>query len=288
MSVTNTTVKTSHADIAVAETAGGGLPVVLLHGNSACKEVFSRQLESDLGDHYRIIAVDLPGHGASSDAFDPERTYTMPGYADAMVEVLAMLGVDRAVVYGWSLGGHVGMEMLPRYPGMVGLMISGAPPVGQAMEEIQAGFRPLPGAVLAGQPDLTEEEVEMFALGNYGPPVEPMMREAIKRTDGRARAVMITGFFTGQASDQRDLAVNSSVPLAIVNGAEDPLVNIDYVGSLPSGNLWDKHCFVLRGAGHAPFLRAPEVFNNVMARFLDDMAERAQSRGRKTSDTAAA
>jgi pimeloyl-ACP methyl ester carboxylesterase len=288
MSVTNTTIKTSHADIAVAETAGEGLPVVLLHGNSACKEVFSRQLESELGDRYRMVAVDLPGHGASSDAFDPQRSYTMPGYAEAMVEVLAMMGIDRAVVYGWSLGGHVGMEMLTRYPGMVGLMISGAPPVGQSMEEIQAGFRPLPGAVLAGQPDLSEEEIEIFALGNYGPPVEPMMREAIARTDGRAREMMIAGFFTGQASNQRDLAVNSVVPLAVVNGADDPLVNIEYVGSLPYTNLWDKHCFVLRGAGHAPFLRVPEAFNNVMGRFLDDMAKRAKSRGGKSSDTVAA
>ncbi len=288
MSVTNTTVKTSHADIAVAETSGEGLPVVLIHGNSACKEVFNPQLESELGERYHMVAVDLPGHGASSDAFDPERTYTMPGYADAMVEVLAMMGIDRAVVYGWSLGGHIGMEMLPRYPGLAGLMISGAPPVGQSMEEIQAGFRPLPDAALAGKPEFTDEEVEIFALGNYGPPVEPMMRRAIARTDGRARAVMITNLFTGQASNQRDLAINSPVPLAIVNGAEDPLVNLDYVGSLPYGNLWDKHCFVLRGAGHAPFLRVPEAFNKVMARFLDDMAKRAQARGGKAADTAAA
>jgi pimeloyl-ACP methyl ester carboxylesterase len=102
MSVTESMVKTGHADIAVAETTGKGLPVVFIHGNSGSKEAFRKQFESDMGNVYRMVAIDLPGHGASSDAFEPERTYSLPGYADAVVEVLANMGIDRAVVCGWS------------------------------------------------------------------------------------------------------------------------------------------------------------------------------------------
>ena len=75
---------TSHGEISVVESSGTGLPVVMIHGNSSCKEVFARQLESPLADKYRMIAFDLPGHGASQDAVDPARTYSMPGYADVM------------------------------------------------------------------------------------------------------------------------------------------------------------------------------------------------------------
>jgi pimeloyl-ACP methyl ester carboxylesterase len=45
-----------------------------------------------------------------------------------MAEFLALIGVDRAVVFGWSLGGHIGLEMVSRFPGMLGLMITGTPP----------------------------------------------------------------------------------------------------------------------------------------------------------------
>ncbi len=289
MSVTHAAVKTSHAELAIAQTSGKGLPVLLIHGNSSCKEVFRKQLDSELGDVYRMIAIDLPGHGESGDAVDPERSYSIVGYADVVVEALAQLGIERAAVYGWSLGGHVAIELLPRFPGVVGIMISSAPPVGRSPQEIQAGFNPSPHIGLAGKADLSPEEVEIFVRATTGEPVDEIERQAIVRTDGRARALMFASLFAGEASDERELAVNASVPVAIVNGADDPLVNIDYVSGLPYRNLWDSHCYALRGGGHAPFLRAPEAFNKILSQFLADMAKRsAQPRAGKASGTAAA
>ncbi|MEX0852949.1 MAG: alpha/beta hydrolase [Bauldia sp.] len=289
MSVVSRTIRTSHADIAISETSGRKLPVLLIHGNSASKQCFGKQLESDLGEAFRLIAVDLPGHGESSDAFDPKRTYTLPGYADAMVELLAALAIERAAVLGWSLGGHVALELLPRFPGLVGVMIAGAPPVGRTPEEILAGFRPNPDVALTGKPDLTREDVETFARAIFGEPVDEAMRQAVVRADGRARATMFASLFAGEVSDERALAINSAVPIAVVNGADDPLVNVEYVGGLSYRNLWDKHCFVLRGAGHAPFLRTPAAFNAIFLRFLNDMAKRGdRPEARKSSATAAA
>jgi pimeloyl-ACP methyl ester carboxylesterase len=121
-------VATDHARIAVSDTRGDGAPVLLVHGNSACKEIFERQFDSPLARRFRLIAFDLPGHGASSDARDPERTYCMPGYADVAIELLTQLGVARFAVFGWSLGGHIGIEMLARDVDIVGLAITGTPP----------------------------------------------------------------------------------------------------------------------------------------------------------------
>lgn len=50
--------------------------VLLIHGNSSCKEVFRNQRDGDLGRRYRMIAVDLPCHGASEDARYLEGGYT--------------------------------------------------------------------------------------------------------------------------------------------------------------------------------------------------------------------
>ena len=275
MPITNRKIKTGHADIAVCQTAGNDLPVVFIHGNSSHKEAFRKQYESPIGERHRMVGVDLPGHGASSDAFKPEKTYTMTGYAEVVIDVLAELGIRRAALVGWSLGGHVALEMIPRFDGVVGVMIIAAPPVGRSPQEIQAGFRPTPDIALAGKPDFTPEEVEIFAEATCGTPVDPSLREAIVRTDGRARATMFASLFAGQVSDQRKLAEESPVPIAIVNGSKDPLINVEYVGGLAYRNLWDEHCYVLRGAGHACFLHEPAAFNAILSRFAADMADLA-------------
>jgi pimeloyl-ACP methyl ester carboxylesterase len=107
------------------------------------------------------------------------------------------------------------------------------------------------------------------------------------RADGRARAVMFQALLGGETSDQRAIVETSEVPVAIVNGADDPLVNVEYVGGLSYANLWDDHCYVLRGAGHASFLHAPEAFGAILERFLGDMAMRKAKPGRKARTVAA-
>ena len=110
-------IPTSHGVLAVEGSGPGGIPVLLIHGNSFCRSVFSNQTQGQVAKNHRFIAFDLPGHGESSNATDPARSYTRPGLADVAVELLAILGVTEAIVFGWSLGGHIGIEMIPRFPG---------------------------------------------------------------------------------------------------------------------------------------------------------------------------
>ena len=106
-------------------------------------------MRGDIAKNHRLISFDLPGHGQSSDAIDPGRSYTRPGLADAAVELVDKLGVTEAIVFGWSLGGHIGIEMIPRFPGMRGLMISGAPPVSR--NQMSQGFHASPRQGVAGK-----------------------------------------------------------------------------------------------------------------------------------------
>jgi pimeloyl-ACP methyl ester carboxylesterase len=177
--------------------------------------------------------------------------------------------------------------MIPRFDGVVGVMIMATPPVGQGAEKVMAGFRPIPNAEMVGKPELTPEETEIFLYANYGPSFDPALRDALVRTDGRARAVMFQALLTGNISDQKGIVETSDVPVAVVNGADDPLVNVEYVGGLAYRNLWDNHCYVLRGAGHASFLHAPEAFGAVLERFVSDMAKRKAEPRRKTRTAAA-
>jgi hypothetical protein len=59
-------------------------------------------------------SIAVEEHGQSSNAPDATRSYTRSAFADAAVEILGKLDVTEAVVFGWSLGGHIGIEMVSR------------------------------------------------------------------------------------------------------------------------------------------------------------------------------
>ena len=264
--VRQTRVSTSHGQIAV-ETAGADGPVVLLiHGNSSCREVFRKQMQSAIVGRARLIAFDLPGHGESSDAADPKPTYTRSGLAATAVEVLGALCVDEAIVFGWSLGGQIAIEMIHRIQGMRGLMISGTPPVGR--DNMAEGFVRSPETGLTGQEVLTEDERATFIAGIFGASAEPFLLRAVARTDGRFRKRLFEAARTGNGVNQRKAVESCPVPIAIVNGADDRIVNLDYIERLNYANLWDRRCHRLPGAGHAPFWQTPESFNALLERFV--------------------
>jgi pimeloyl-ACP methyl ester carboxylesterase len=62
--------------------------------------------------------------------------------------------------------------------------------------------------------------------------------------------------------------------LAVVNGAEDPFIRLDYFEVPKYANLWEGRCHRLPGLKHAPFWEAPDVFDELLARFIDDAAAR--------------
>jgi pimeloyl-ACP methyl ester carboxylesterase len=263
------TIVTSHGSLAVEESGQGGIPLLLIHGNSSSRGVFRHQLQGRLSENHRLIAFDLPGHGHSSNAPDPARSYTLPGFADAAVELLEKLGVAEAVVFGWSLGGHIGIEMVSRFPGMRGLMITGAPPVGG--NNMAQGFNSSPNMGAAGKEELSEADIEAFVQAIFGQSAEPFLRDAVARADGRFRKRLFESAREGQGVDGRMIVESSAVPLAVVNGGADRVVKLDYFDTVAYANLWEGHIHRLAGLGHAPFWEAPDVFNPVLERFLQDV-----------------
>jgi pimeloyl-ACP methyl ester carboxylesterase len=267
--VQSNTVTTSHGALVVEDVGQGSLPLVLIHGNSFCRDVFRRQLRGRLAENHRLIAFDLPGHGQSSDAPDPARTYTRPGMADAVVELLEKMGVTEAIAIGWSLGGHIGIEMLPRFAGMRGLMVIGTPPV--ARNGMADGFRLSPYMQLGGQQHLSETDIETFVDAIFGKSAEPFLQKAVARADGRFRKTLFEAARAGLGVDQRQTVETNPVPLAVVNGSEDRFVKLDYLDTLAYANLWEGRCHRLAGLGHAPFWEGPGDFDPVLERFLRDV-----------------
>ena len=95
------------------EEHGDGPPLVLLHGGLMTIELNFRVALPVLAEHHRVIAVELQGHGRTADV---DRAPTFPNFAADVVALLDHLGLARADVVGFSLGGLTAYEMAISYP----------------------------------------------------------------------------------------------------------------------------------------------------------------------------
>lgn len=276
-------IQTEHGLISATDTGlKNDRPALLLvHGNSSSSKIFRHILESPtLTSQYRVIAFDLPGHGASSNAPDPERSCWMRGYADLALDILQHLNIRQVVVFGWSLGGHVGIELVNLLASsgpaikLQGLFITGTPPALGA-DQLAQGFTFQDGGLnLAGKKDWSSEEAEGFARHSAAAGkekyFEPWMLEDAKRTDGRARLVMSGRISAGEGVDQRGVVETADLLLAVVNGGDEPYVNLDYLDGIRWKRLWKGKCVRLDGLQHAPFWEQPSRFEAILLEFLAD------------------
>src|SRR3954466_1998168 len=94
---------------------GAGEPLLLIPYLSADHACFAFQLPA-YTEHFRCIAIDLPGSGESDMPPGPSSTVS---YADQVAAFLGAIGVEQAHVAGVSLGAAVGMHLAARHPGCV-------------------------------------------------------------------------------------------------------------------------------------------------------------------------
>jgi pimeloyl-ACP methyl ester carboxylesterase len=93
------------------EIHGAGRPLVLLHGAFMSANVYPA-----LAEGRQVIAVDLQGHGRTADI---DRPFTFEQMADDVAALLKQLKIEQTDVFGYSLGGKVGLALAIRHPELV-------------------------------------------------------------------------------------------------------------------------------------------------------------------------
>ena len=259
--------------IAYVESSGSGPAVMLIHGNSASKQAFAAQLTGDFGQKYRAVALDLPGHGDSDQAAEPEKTYHMPGYAAVVAEVAQKLGMTDGVFVGWSLGGHIVLEAHNLLPDAAGFVIFGTPPLAFP-PDMDNAFLPNPAMAAAFAQDLTQEQMEGFAAACLAPDcthdLAPYVAD-IARTDGRARATMAASIAPDGYQNEVEIVRALQRPLAILHGEHEQLVNAKYISALEIPTLWRGAVQIIPGAGHTPQTETPHAFSTLLSDFVDEV-----------------
>jgi pyruvate dehydrogenase E2 component (dihydrolipoamide acetyltransferase) len=236
----------------VGTTAGEGAPIVLLHGFGADLNNWLFNVEP-LSAAAPVIAIDLPGHGASSkDVGDG----SLEALAAAVDLALGALGVEQAHLVGHSLGAAVAMRLALDHPGMARSLTLIAP-AGLPGSEVSADF--LTGFAEAERArdlkPVLEQLVADPALISRDM-VEDVLK--FKRLDGAQEALAVLRERMLEGGDFRALQARLAElpPALVIASRDDAIVGASDERALPAN--W--RVSWIDGAGHMPHLeKAAEV-----------------------------
>lgn len=252
------------------ESVGSGPPLVLLHGWALHAGLFAPLLPA-LAPHYRVHAVDLPGHGRS-EAVTP---YTI----DAIVAALERaFGAERdpLAVMGWSLGGMIALHWSLAHPARIRklALVNTTPKfvaddawphamapqtLARFADELTVAYRLTLQRFLTLQVQGSEEgkaalavlRHELFARGEPSPKVLTEALGSLAAADLRGRVSQVP------------------IPTLVIAGERDtltpPAAAQWLAKALPAARL-----VRIAGAAHAPFLSHREAFTSALLDFLAD------------------
>jgi pimeloyl-ACP methyl ester carboxylesterase len=217
------------------EATGAGPPLVLLHGFFGDRSTWPAAGYVDaLAAQFRLVLVDLIGHGGSDTSPDPAR-YRMDAHAADVVAVLDRLGIDRAAVWGASMGGRIGFHLMARFPGRLTALVAGG----------------AHACVVETDPAELERETALLREQGTAPfadamePLPGWMRQVMLRADGRALALQLLAD-AGQTSPPPELDLVTT-PVLLLAGERDPRL---YLIRVTGDRLRRAEIAVLPGCGH--------------------------------------
>lgn len=117
-------------------------------------------------------------------------------------------------------------------------------------------FLPTEHMALSTQEVLTEAEADSYVRATCGSSAnyESLLGDAVRRTNGCARRLMMESAMRGEGVDQRHFVETDPRPVAVVNGQDEPMINNQYLLDLNFKSLSGGKVHLLPNSGHAPFL----------------------------------
>ncbi len=247
------------------EIRGSGPALVFVHGFPLDRTIFRHQIDSLTG--FRRIAPDLRGMG-QSDA--PDLGYSMATYADDLAALIDVLGEDRVVLIGHSMGGYIAFEFLRRYRARVaGLVLMDTRPEADSAEGRKARDQLVTRVRDQGAIAAAEAMLPRFFTPSVPPDIIQLVRDMIVATP-------VSGI-VGALTSMRDrpdstplLSTLVGVPSLVVVGDEDvitpPAIAQTMAAAIPDARLVE-----VPGAGHLPCVEQPVPTTRAILKFLQTL-----------------
>jgi pimeloyl-ACP methyl ester carboxylesterase len=261
-------------NITYYENESNGPTLLFVHGNSLAAETYKNQYENqDLNGNYHLIAPDLPGHGESGKATDPDEAYTLSGFVDFIVDFVKALDIRNAVFVGHSLGGHILMDAWEKIEDRAnGLVIFGSPPITIPIQMEHSHYEN-PAFEMAFKEKLSDEEIQTLskAFIKPGAEVPPVITETIKKADPVMRPILVASTTPEKVKNEAEIIHKMKKPIAIFQGKEDQLLKHTYYELLDIPTLWRQKLHLIENTGHCPQIENPEKFNELLIHFLEEI-----------------
>ncbi|MEP2736570.1 MAG: alpha/beta hydrolase [Erythrobacter sp.] len=260
-----------------------GPEILFLHGLSMGASSFSKQLESELAEEFRIVAFDLRGHALSGKPSETSAYDNPEVWAKDVARVMEATDLQRPILVGWSYGSLVAADYLRTFgtAKTLGIVMVGAlggftpffPPDGGIDPTVLASITRM--RELRGSPSFANqrEATELFI---------PLLTEGGKDSEWQTKAhqlaLMVPPYvrkpLQSHPMDNTDIVgLLAEVEVMIIHGSKDPSVS---QGGLAALRAAAPHLKVhtLEGAGHSPFATRPEEFNKALASFVRHVSKK--------------
>jgi pimeloyl-[acyl-carrier protein] methyl ester esterase len=255
------------------EITGSGTDLVLLHGWGLNLHVWDG-LVAQLRDQFRVITLDLPGHGRSEwNAGDGTPAELAWMIHDTLVTVS-----QRYSLLGWSLGGQIALDLTAAMPNRIErLILVATTPKFTAGPDWPHGMEANALAELAAQLRTNYRGTvhDFLELQVHGSPDDVAVVEHLRHTllvhgEAQPRA-LLAGLNTLAINDLRASLPHVRVPVLVIAGQHDrvtpPAASRALAEALPDARYAE-----LRHAAHAPFLSHGKEFARLVAAFLSSPA----------------
>ncbi|MBP6441064.1 MAG: alpha/beta hydrolase [Sphingorhabdus sp.] len=255
-----------------------GRVLVLIHGSNASLHTWEPWVKA-LGKDYRVISLDLPGHGLTGR--NPAGVYDNASYVSVVDRLLTKLNVDNAVIGGNSMGGGVSWLFALTHPEKVDALLlvdaSGQP-------QAKSGKLPL-GFKLMRTPVIKEAVRFIAPRSIFESSVKTSMSVQSKINDQLIDRYWELNRYPGnrEATMQRFSSLKNMTPVTkerlsaikapvlILWGAEDNLIPVTsakwFAEAIPQAKL-----VIYRNVGHIPMEEIPEKSANDVKIWLDSLA----------------
>jgi len=235
---------------------------VFIHGWAQARLVWEAQ--TPLSDRFRLITLDLRGHGDSDAPQDPAAYSDTHLWADDVRAVLDVLQPKAPVLVGWSYGARViGAYLATHGAGQVAgvALVGGVLALGASREAWMAGpDSPGMNRALYSADDAARAEATrgFVAACTHVPLAADFTARLIAANDGVGALVRRSLFKTDE--DLRPVWAAFNRPALVVHGAQDTVIPAS-VGQAAADAFPNSTLAVYNNCGHAPFLEHPARFN---------------------------
>jgi pimeloyl-ACP methyl ester carboxylesterase len=242
-----------------ASSGSGKATVVLVHGWTCDSSSWDAQVPV-LASRYRVVTLDLPGHGRSDAPRDGK--FSMDLFARAVEAVRAEAGADKIVLVGHSMGAPVIRQYARLFPDHVAGLVAVDGPLD--MRGFGEGFKP---PSLEGPEGLKAREG--MIRGMFTPNTPPALQEKILAMMLKAPEATAEGAMRSILDpDLRKADVTPMPALAIWAGTNQQIPNPEETKRvLPHYSQTQ-----VAGTGHFVMMEKPDEFNRLLTSFVDALS----------------